>query len=129
GSYGAVQRVKCSMLWYDGRSDDPIVDHRDRWVPPTSSSLHRGKQNPDYAFGCDRDCNGNVGGEIFDPPSGDEGGGDGRREWDVEGRYLGGAGGKGDDTAALRLVEKVLAKHSKQYRRPSTAHVNLLERG
>ncbi|CAM9754817.1 unnamed protein product, partial [Ectocarpus sp. 4 AP-2014] len=117
------------MPWYDGHSDDPIADHRDIRVPPTSSSPHRGKQTPDYAFGCDRDCNGNVGGEIFDPPSGDAGGGDGRREWDIEGRYLGGAGGEDDDTAALRLLENVLAKQSKQDRRPSTAHVDLLERG
>lgn len=110
------------MQWYDGRSDYPIADHRDRRVPPTPSSPHREKQNPDYAFGCDRDCNGNVGGEIFDPPFGDEGGGDGRREWGLEGRHLGGTGGEDDDTAALRLVEKVLAKHStKQDRRPSTA--------
>ena len=111
------------MQWYDQRLDGPIKEQNFRRDPPSSPAWRQ--QNPNCGFERDHDDGGNG-----DPPVGDlDCGGRSTRFTEATDTMVGGghilsaAGsgdGKGDDTAVLRSLEKVLAKQSaKQRCRPS----------
>lgn len=123
------------MQWHDGHLGPIVEDQDHRRDSPTSQPPSR-KRSP-YGFGYDHDDrrNGNAscvgmedigfGGSSTRPADG--GGRVSGHTLVGEGNTFGGAGGGGGvgedgDAAVLRLLEKVLAKHSaKQNRRPSTA--------
>lgn len=112
------------MQWYDQRLDGPIKEQDFRRDPPTSPPWRQ--QNPKCGFECDHDDGGNgdlsVGGLDCGGRSTRCAGGNGTMVG--EGGLVcadgGDGGGEGDDSAVLRSLEKVLAKHSaNQRRRPS----------
>lgn len=120
------RRIQTSnvMQWYDQRLDGPIKEQDFRRDPPTSPPWRQ--QNPNCGFECDHDDGGNgdlsVGGLDCGGRSTRCAGGNGTMVGEGGLVCAGGGdgGGEGDDSAVLRSLEKVLAKHSaNQRRRPS----------
>lgn len=122
------------MQWHDGHLSPAVEDQDYRRNSPTSQPRRR------RSFGYDHDDrrNGNASSVVMEglgfggssARPGDIGDGVSGRTLAGEGNFFGGGGAGGcggdgdedDDTAVLRVLEQVLAKHyAKQNRRPSTA--------